>query len=546
MDSNYREFQNGVAHLRLAVNARWLILAAVLVSTLACEQILHINTLPIMQIIGAVFIYNLAAALAYLLLSRKSIKTIGQQQNPIQGWNRFLNLVMNFQVILDILVITTGVYMTGGVTSILIPVFLVYLPVTNLILNGKEIFFQTLLAVLFMNAILWGEFFGFFPPLNVITLDGNLNYSMSYVGSTSIFLSLLLWLAVVVTRRIISHMERTRKQAELLRRMAAAFGSTLEANELIDRVLEYTGRIIPCDGAAVLGIDDDNLKIINWKGFNLSRSTVSLREAAPFLLQPRANNRIHKILSSKEMAFWKFGEKSAGSGIWAHMIVREKMIGAVLVGRTNRKKFTKEEMFELQTIADHAALTVENARLYDETRRLAHTDGLTGIYNRRFFDLKIREEFHRSLRHGHNFSLLICDLDNFKNYNDRFGHLAGDDLLVELSMIIKSNLRVEDLVFRYGGEEFAILLPQTDMAGAREIAERLRRAIEVCLFRISGTKEVGKITISIGISTFPQDAKNTRSLIDKADRALYIAKMTRNRVAVYPSNSNLPGEKQVD
>jgi diguanylate cyclase (GGDEF)-like protein len=507
--------------------------------SLFSRLLFSVNILPIFQILGAVFIYNLAAAIACLLLSRK---TSSVQHSEVNSWNRYLNAVMNFQVGLDILIITFGVYLTGGISSLLIPVFLVYLPVTNLVLTGRGIFLQTMLAILFVNAILWGEYFGFLAPVQVGIGYGDpgVVHTLNYVASTSIFLSLLLWLAVLITRRIISHMERTRRQAELMRRMAAAFGSTLEANELIDRILEYTGRIVACDGAAVLGIEDDTLRIINWKGFNISKTAVSLREAAPFLLQPRANNRIRKLLSTKELEFWKLGEKTPVYGAWAHMIVREKMIGAILIARSKKKRFTKEEMFELQTIADHAALTVENARLYDETRRLAHTDGLTGIYNRRFFDQKIREEFHRSLRHGHNFSLLICDLDNFKSYNDRFGHLAGDDLLVELSMIMKSNLRVEDMVFRYGGEEFAILLPQTEIISAREIAERLRHSIEMCLFRIAGTKETGRITISIGIATFPQDAKNTRALVEKADRALYIAKTTRNRVAIYPTEMN-PG-----
>ncbi len=520
--------------MRLAVNARWTILVVLLVFSIISQLFFSSDILPLLQITGAVFVYNLAAAIAYLLLSRK---TSGLQHGEIKNWNRYLHVVMNFQVVLDILIITFGVFLTGGISSLLVPVFLVYLPLTNLILTGKGIFFQTLLAILLINVLLWGEFFGVFSPLHFGFGYGEagLTRSLNYATSTSIFLSLLLWLAVLVTRRIISHMERTRRQAELLRRMAAAFGSTLEANELIDRILEYTGRIVACDGAAVLGIEDDTLRIINYRGFNISRTTVSLREAAPFLLQPRANNRIRKMLSNKELQFWKLGEKIPMSGAWAHMVVREKMIGAILIARSKKKNFSKEEMFELQTIADHAALTVENARLYDETRRLAHTDGLTGIYNRRFFDQKIREEFHRSLRHGHNFSLMICDLDNFKSYNDRFGHLAGDDLLVELSIIMKTNLRVEDLVFRYGGEEFAILLPQTDIASAREIAERLRHSIENCLFRIAGTKETGRITISIGIATFPQDAKNTRALVEKADRALYIAKTTRNRVAIYPN-----------
>ncbi len=164
MDSNLREFQNGVAHLRLAVNARWTILLVMLALSLFIRLLFSGNIMPLLQILGAVFIYNFAAAIAYLLLSRK---TTGLQHNEVNSWNRYLNVVMNFQVVLDILIITIGVYLTGGISSLLIPVFLVYLPVTNLVLTGKGIFLQTMLAILFVNAILWGEYFGFFSPIQI-------------------------------------------------------------------------------------------------------------------------------------------------------------------------------------------------------------------------------------------------------------------------------------------------------------------------------------------------------------------------------------------
>ena len=147
---------------------------------------------------------------------------------------------------------------------------------------------------------------------------------------------------------------------------------------------------------------------------------------------------------------------------------------------------------------------------------LAVKDGLTGLFNRRYFNELINTEVNRVLRTPASISLLMLDIDNFKNYNDTQGHQAGDELLKGVAKVFKDSVRVVDMVCRYGGEEFVIILPQTDKGGARIIAERIR--VQVGLYF--------QTTVSIGIATFPEDAKEIENLIEKADSALYQAKQS--------------------
>jgi diguanylate cyclase (GGDEF)-like protein len=158
---------------------------------------------------------------------------------------------------------------------------------------------------------------------------------------------------------------------------------------------------------------------------------------------------------------------------------------------------------------------------------------LTGLYNRRYLYQELERELARSRRYGHPLSLVICDLDNFKMYNDQYGHLAGDDLLRELGEMMNSYIRKSDTAFRYGGEEFAVILPHTDQGSALVLAERLREAINQKSFLIREKLQIGHITISIGVASYPEDAVEVDSLINSADMALYEAKKTKNCVCTY-------------
>lgn len=184
-------------------------------------------------------------------------------------------------------------------------------------------------------------------------------------------------------------------------------------------------------------------------------------------------------------------------------------------------------------LAQQFLLGIKRALLYEKVQELAIKDSLTEVSSRRYLMERFREEITRSDKFNYKFSLLMMDIDHFKDYNDQYGHFVGDAILREVSRAIRENIRQIDLVGRYGGEEFVVILTETDREGARLAAERIRQATQDKKIRVYD--EDFSITISIGIAVFPQDSRYTQALIDKADQALYQAKLAgRNKVCIYP------------
>ena len=175
------------------------------------------------------------------------------------------------------------------------------------------------------------------------------------------------------------------------------------------------------------------------------------------------------------------------------------------------------------------ALRVTQARL----QQLAMRDGLTGLLNHRAFYERLQEEIYRAERYRYPLALVLADLDNFKKINDTYGHLVGDEVLRRVAEILRRQVRRSDVVARYGGEEIAILMPQTTKADARRIAERVRRYIANHPLRVGKGDRI-PVTLSFGVAAYPEDARNARELVARADAALYAAKTNgRNRVEVY-------------
>jgi diguanylate cyclase (GGDEF)-like protein len=182
----------------------------------------------------------------------------------------------------------------------------------------------------------------------------------------------------------------------------------------------------------------------------------------------------------------------------------------------------------LSWVSTQLGLVLDRITLFEETRALATTDGLTGLFNRTMLDRELERELGRVQRYGTELSLLVADLDHFKQVNDRHGHLAGDECLRAVAATLKKSLRQVDLVCRYGGEEFAVIAPMTDDVGALKVAERLRSAIEG-LPILAGEREL-RITISVGIASY-RSGENAREFFARADQALYAAKAAgRNRI----------------
>lgn len=209
------------------------------------------------------------------------------------------------------------------------------------------------------------------------------------------------------------------------------------------------------------------------------------------------------------------------------LMSQERVIGVLDV-----EGLEKADIEKFMIVARQFSLEMEKAQLYETVQELAITDGLTGVFVRRYFIEKFREELQRASAHRTRAAFLMIDLDYFKETNDRFGHLIGDTMLRDVARVLKQNVREIDLVGRYGGEEFCVLLPETDKAGAARAAERLRSAVAFQEFMIYD--EIAKATISAGVSVFPDDSEKMNELIEFADKALYQAKAGgRNKVVMF-------------
>jgi diguanylate cyclase (GGDEF)-like protein len=222
---------------------------------------------------------------------------------------------------------------------------------------------------------------------------------------------------------------------------------------------------------------------------------------------------------------WVPTETSRHIRSWAGapIVARGRVLGFLSLDKTEPGFYTAELAERLAAFAAQAGLALENARLYAEQQRLAVTDGLTGIGNRRHFDQALGHELHRAARFQRSTALIMLDLDDFKRYNDVHGHLAGDELLRAVAVALAQSLRAADTIARYGGEEFVVILPETELEAAHQAGERLRLIIRHLPLRPGGS-EAEPVTVSVGISAAPEHAVTPATLVNAADIALYQAK----------------------
>ena len=258
-----------------------------------------------------------------------------------------------------------------------------------------------------------------------------------------------------------------------------------------------------------------------WLGFALALFAVIAA-----ILYVGIDRLVVRPISALQAALRKMGEGSLtarapalrGREMGELSQMMNKMAGSLQAERDNLEKSVAARTRELQEA---------NARL----ERLAVTDGLTGVYNHRRFQEGLAAELLRSARTGRPCSVLMADVDLFKKVNDAMGHPAGDELLRRLAQVLNGALRGTDLLARYGGEEFAALLPETSKAVAGQVAERMRSAVEAELN--ADSRWTQKITISVGVATYPDDGKTGEQALEAADQALYVAKhQGRNRVVI--------------
>lgn len=246
----------------------------------------------------------------------------------------------------------------------------------------------------------------------------------------------------------------------------------------------------------------------------------SLTEHGHEIVKNDLDEDCEKIISAEQMQ----------SNLILPVKFQNKLLGGICFYNLEKFDYSKFKFYNVM-IAELSAL-FKMKYLYSEIEYLSVTDGLTGLYNRRHFELNINREFLRYKRYPGDLSLAIMDLDFFKKINDTYGHQFGDYILKEVSSLLKQSFRKTDMIYRYGGEELTIILPGTSMENAVIPMERFRRCIEDHIFHYNDTQI--KITISIGISSMLDVFSNEKDLVESADKALYNAKQTgRNKVVVY-------------
>jgi len=236
---------------------------------------------------------------------------------------------------------------------------------------------------------------------------------------------------------------------------------------------------------------------------------------------------IEKDISSAPGAIKLFAESASRMSI--PLISFGQTLGVLMLHSDKPNAFRESELQSLESVADICASSIQNVHYVERIRQLSYLDGLTGIFNRRFFEMRILEEIERARRCDSGMAVVMVDIDQFKKLNDEFGHLLGDEVLRQVSSLFHQQLRKIDVVCRYGGEEFAILLTQTNAQHALGVAEKLRKLVESWQF--PGVPRT--VTLSAGVAAFPDHGTTRDDLIRAADTGLYAAKQAgRNQVCL--------------
>jgi diguanylate cyclase (GGDEF)-like protein len=206
------------------------------------------------------------------------------------------------------------------------------------------------------------------------------------------------------------------------------------------------------------------------------------------------------------------------------LVTKGSIHGVLYLDDFMPRTFDKDRMKLISVLASFAAMAIENAKLHHETCQMAITDALTGLYNRRYFEQELPQELERAHRYEQTFGLLMIDVDNFKMFNDTYGHPMGDRVLATIATTIKKALRTVDFAFRYGGEELTVILPETSRKSACQVAERIREQVVTDTIKLMGAVLKTPITVSVGVACYPFDGEDAVTLVTRADDLLYQAK----------------------
>ncbi|GAB6138485.1 sensor domain-containing diguanylate cyclase [Halanaerobaculum tunisiense] len=328
---------------------------------------------------------------------------------------------------------------------------------------------------------------------------------------------------VIEKAEIFEKMERNVAGLSMLQRTSNIINSTLKQEKVFEHTVDMimgtmgvsmSGLFLvteeELDLVAARGVPDQNRELIVTETKEVAWEVIESKE---ILINDQLENRSDK---------YSFELIDVKSVMFVPLNIRGRVIGVVAAAQIGfERKFKKADQRFVTTLANQIAVAIENASMYKKMEKLANEDGLTKLYNHSFFQERLGEELEKSSRHNRDLSLLMLDIDNFKDFNDLYGHQAGDKVLKEIAKLLKENVRIADVVARYGGEEFVIILPETDNQGAYEMGQRINQLVRNNIIKYNGLELT--VTTSIGGATY-QPNQSPKDLISQADQALYKAK----------------------
>ena len=352
-----------------------------------------------------------------------------------------------------------------------------------------------------------------------------------YNGSLGIFSD------ITEQKKAIEAERDQRTLAEALRDSAAALPSTLDLDEVLDRILTIVGRVVPHEAANIMLLEGGVSRVVKAHGYAERGLDEVLKEEHPSPTDTPTMNQMFvtgKPVLVADARKWE-GWKEFGSSLWinsyvgAPIQIKGEVIGFINLDSGQPNFFKKSDAERLRAFADQAAIAIENARLYQGMQQLAITDELTGLYNRRGLLELGKREVQRAHRFNRSLTLIWMDVDHFKDINDAFGHEKGDEVLRKVIERCKSEVREIDIFSRYGGDEFIIILPETSLEGGEQVAGRLCELVhKVVVASFLGNIHV---TASFGVASLGGTATDLNALMTRADQAMYAAKQAgRDRV----------------
>jgi diguanylate cyclase (GGDEF)-like protein/PAS domain S-box-containing protein len=342
--------------------------------------------------------------------------------------------------------------------------------------------------------------------------------------------------------RLFEAARRRAREAEILHQATATVTSELDLDQTLDQILVNLKRVVPYDSASIFLLEDNDLTIVAARGFSGDLKVLGRAFPNNNSLFRQSLTSGHAIILAdavQEPRFEQWVDADLIHGwIGVPLHLRGRAIGFLTIDSHVVNAYSESDAALAQAFANEVSIAIENARLFKELQNLATTDPLTEIWNRRHFISMAKREFQRARRYRQPLSLILFDIDAFKNVNDTYGHPAGDQVLRGLAKLCLEHLRQIDLLGRYGGEEFMILLPNIPGETARLVAERLRRLIAQTPLETDHGPIL--ISASFGIAEMDDSCVDIDNLLKYADRAVYDAKFEgKNRVSISRSAEEL-------